>query len=125
MEGIFGTQWLYAASVAEIPEPGDYITVDFGPSSLIILRKDDGQINVLHNVCRHRGARVLTEASGSTGNLVCGYHSWTYSQDGELIHASAPGEVDFDKGCFALKRAHSSLCRTDLRLPVPRAARGL
>lgn len=66
MEGIFGTQWLYAASVAEIPEPGDYITVDFGPSSLIILRKDDGQINVLHNVCRHRGARVLTEASGST-----------------------------------------------------------
>ncbi|GAA0191013.1 SRPBCC family protein [Glutamicibacter creatinolyticus] len=107
MEGIFGTQWLYAASVAEIPEPGDYITVDFGPSSLIILRKDDGQINVLHNVCRHRGARVLTEASGSTGNLVCGYHSWTYSQDGELIHASAPGEVDFDKGCFALKRAHS------------------
>jgi len=107
MEGIFGTQWLYAASVAEIPEPGDYITVDYGPSSLIVMRKDDGEVNVLHNVCRHRGARVLTEASGSTGNLVCGYHSWTYSQDGELIHASAPGETDFDKGCFALKRAHS------------------
>ncbi|GAB3754004.1 aromatic ring-hydroxylating dioxygenase subunit alpha [Zhihengliuella somnathii] len=106
MRGIFGRHWLFATTLAEIPEPGDYVTVTYGPYSLIVLRTEEG-VNVLHNVCRHRGARVLTEPSGTTGNLVCGYHSWTYSPDGELIHASAPGEVDFDKGCFALKRAHS------------------
>ena len=71
------------------------------------MRNDDGGVNVLHNVCRHRGARVLTEPAGTTGNLVCGYHSWTYSPNGDLIHASAPGETKFDKGCFGLKRAHS------------------
>ncbi|HAY42444.1 MAG TPA: (Fe-S)-binding protein [Micrococcaceae bacterium] len=109
MQAIFGTHWLFATSVAEIPEPGDYVTVDYGPYSLIILRTDDGGVNVLHNVCRHRGARVLTEASGSTGNLVCGYHSWTYSPEGDLIHASAPGETKFDKNCFALKRAHGQI----------------
>ena len=107
MEGVFGSQWLFAASIAEIPEPGDYVTLEYGPTSLIVMRKDDGGVNVLHNVCRHRGARVLTEKSGSTGNLVCGYHSWTYSPEGDLIHASAPGETTFDKGCFGLKRAHS------------------
>lgn len=106
MEAIFGQHWIFAASTAELPEPGDYVTVDYGPYSLIVLRNDDGAVNVLHNVCRHRGARVLTEAAGSTGNLVCGYHSWTYSPDGNLIHASAPGETKFDKSCFGLKRAH-------------------
>ncbi|MGV2855143.1 aromatic ring-hydroxylating oxygenase subunit alpha [Glutamicibacter sp. AGC13] len=106
MQAIFGTHWLFAASIAEIPEPGDYVTVDYGPHSLIVLRTEEGGVNVLHNVCRHRGARVLTEASGSTGNLVCGYHSWTYSPEGDLMHASAPGEGKFDKSCFALKRAN-------------------
>lgn len=107
MEGIFGEHWLFAASIAEIPESGDYVTVDFGPYSLIVLRDDNDGVNVLHNVCRHRGARVLTEPSGTTGNLVCGYHSWTYAPDGTLLHAaSAPGEK-FDKDCFALKRAHN------------------
>jgi len=109
MEGIFGKYWLFAASIAEIPEAGDYVTVDFGPYSLIVLRNDDGGVNVLHNVCRHRGARVLTADSGSTGNLVCGYHSWTYAADGTLIHASTAPNESFDKNCFGLKRAHSRI----------------
>lgn len=106
-EAIFGQHWLFAASIAELPEPGDYVTVDYGPYSLIVLHNDDGGINVLHNVCRHRGARIMNESSGTTGNLVCGYHSWTYSPEGELIYASIPGEMDFNKQCFALRRAHS------------------
>ena len=52
MEAIFGQHWIFAGSVAELPEPGDYITVDYGPYSLIVLRNDDGEVNVLHNVCR-------------------------------------------------------------------------
>jgi Rieske 2Fe-2S family protein len=106
-EAIFGQHWLFAASIAELPEPGDYVTVDYGPYSLIVLHNDEGGINVLHNVCRHRGARIMNQPSGTTGNLVCGYHSWTYSSEGELIYASTPGEMDFDKQCFALRRAHS------------------
>ncbi len=109
MQGIFQKHWLFAASVAEVPEPGDYVTLDYGPTSLLVMRNDDGAVNVLHNVCRHRGARVLTAPSGSTGNLVCGYHSWTYNPEGDLIHASAPGETDFDKSCFGLKKAHSRI----------------
>src|SRR5699024_10369922 len=70
MEAIFGQQWVFAASIAEIPEPGDYVTVEYGPYSLIVLHNDDGGINVLRNVCRHRGARVRTQQSGTTGTLV-------------------------------------------------------
>ena len=107
MDGIFGRHWVFAGSVAEVREPGDYITVDYGPHSIIVLRNDDGGINALHNVCRHRGARVLPERSGTTGNIVCPYHSWTYKPDGTLIHASAPGEIHFDPSCYSLKTVHS------------------
>lgn len=79
-------QWVFAVSVAEIPEPGDYVTVDLGPVSVIVLRDDDEQVRALRNVCRHRGARLVS-GSGSVGNLVCGYHRWTYGTDGRLLHA--------------------------------------
>lgn len=105
MEGIFGTQWFFAASVAEIPEPGDYVTVDVGTRSVIVIRGDDGEVRALRNVCRHRGARVLGQDRGSTGNLVCPYHSWTYSADGALVHAAGMGS-DVDPACMGLLRVH-------------------
>src|SRR5690606_6764020 len=104
MQAVFERQWVFAASIAEIPEPGSYVTVEYGSRALILVRREDGGVDALHNVCRHRGARLLTEKSGTTGNIVCGYHFWTYASDGRLIHATTPGE-DFDRACFSLKRA--------------------
>lgn len=105
LAAIFTRQWLFVAVDAEIPAPGDYTTVDIGPYSVIVLRDDEGNPRAFHNVCRHRGARVLEDRSGSVGNLVCGYHKWTYGTDGALRYApSQPG--DFDRGCFGLKAVH-------------------
>ena len=42
---------------ADIPEPGDYVTVELGSDSILIVRDDDMAIRAFHNVCRHRGAR--------------------------------------------------------------------
>ena len=63
-------------------EPGDYTAVDVGPYPIVVLRDDDGHLRAFHNVCRHRGARLLADERGSVGNLVCGYHRWTYGTDG-------------------------------------------
>ena len=76
-----------SATEAEVREPGDFVTVDIGPYSVIVLRDDDEEVRALHNVCRHRGARLLTDRAGSVGNIVCGYHRWTYATDGSLLHA--------------------------------------
>ncbi|WP_020500634.1 aromatic ring-hydroxylating oxygenase subunit alpha [Sciscionella marina] len=102
IEAIFARHWLLATTEAEIPEPGDFVTVEIGPYSVIVLRDDDEQVRAMHNVCRHRGARILTESSGSVGNIVCGYHKWTYRTDGSLLHAVSP-PPGFDPGCFGLK----------------------
>ncbi|MGH3412956.1 MAG: aromatic ring-hydroxylating oxygenase subunit alpha [Marmoricola sp.] len=105
MSAIFARHWLFVASDPEIPEPGDYVTVDIGPYSIIVVRDDDDEVRAFHNVCRHRGSRLLNETSGSVGNLVCGYHQWTYATDGTLLHAGQQ-PASFDKSCFGLKPVH-------------------
>lgn len=102
---VFARHWVFVATEPEIPEPGDYVTVDIGPYSVIVLRDDEEQVRAFHNVCRHRGARLLPETSGSVGNLVCGYHQWTYATDGRLLHAGQQSS-GFDAGCWSLKQVH-------------------
>ncbi|WP_114907191.1 aromatic ring-hydroxylating oxygenase subunit alpha [Ornithinimicrobium murale] len=103
IDAVFATQWIFVATEPEIAEPGDFVTIDLGRYSVIVLRDDDGAVRALHNVCRHRGSRVLHEERGSVGNLVCGYHQWTYATDGRLLHAGQQ-PPDFDKGCFGLRQ---------------------
>ena len=106
MKAVFERHWIFAATDAEIPDPGDYVTVDFGPYSVIVVRDDDEQVSAFHNVCRHRGARIFSEGSGSVGNIVCGYHHWTYGTDGQLRYAESQ-PADFDPSCFGLRRVHA------------------
>ena len=86
-ERIFYDSWLYVGRVAQIPNPGDFITQDIVDESVIIVRDKHGIINAFSNVCRHRGNKLCGVASGKfKGSAIsCGYHGWTYDLDGELI----------------------------------------
>ncbi|CAB3902339.1 aromatic ring-hydroxylating oxygenase subunit alpha [Achromobacter piechaudii] len=102
MEAIFGRHWIFVAVEPDIPEPGDYVTVEIGKQSVVLVRDDDGQVRAYHNVCRHRGARLCVTPQGSVGNLVCSYHQWTYTLNGKLAYAEHMGE-GFDKSLYSLK----------------------
>lgn len=102
---IFGRHWIYIGVEPDIAEPGDAMRVDLGRNSVIIVRDDDMGVRAFHNVCRHRGARLITEEKTTVGNLVCHYHSWTYRLDGTLVHAEHMGH-DFDPSCRGLKPVH-------------------
>lgn len=102
-------QWVFVGTVAEIPEAGDYVTVELGTASVLVLRDDDEEVRAFRNVCRHRGARLVEEAKGSVGNIVCGYHRWTYATDGRLIHAPQLAPVEdggVDPACLSLRTVH-------------------
>jgi Rieske 2Fe-2S family protein len=105
MEHIFGKHWIFVAVEPQIPEAGDYITVDFGNNSILIVRDDDMQVQAFHNVCRHRGSRLCASQRGSVGNIVCPYHQWTYDLSGKLLHAKHMGD-DFDPSTSGLKAVH-------------------
>ena len=97
---LFREQWICLGRVDQIPERGDYFTVDLVGEPLIVVRGRDEQIRILANVCRHRGS-LIAEGAGKARNFVCPYHAWSYDIDGHLIRAPLiPERPDFDlKSC--------------------------
>ncbi len=100
---IFMRCWLYAGHVSQIADPGDFFIFELGEESIIIVRDQQGDINALVNVCRHRGSRVCLEPCGKVKTFVCRYHGWTYGLGGELRSRRAMPE-DFDRSEYGLKR---------------------
>ena len=84
-ERILEPSWQIVCHVSSIPRTGDYATFDLGPESVFVLRDKDGSIKAFHNVCRHRGARILDGAGTCPATITCPYHGWSYRQDGGLI----------------------------------------
>ena len=105
LERIYMRSWLYAGHVSEIPKTGDWFLFELGKESVIIIRSESDEINALVNVCRHRGSRIRSEASGCSRRLTCPYHGWTYALDGSLLVAAHMNE-DFDKSEKSLARIH-------------------
>lgn len=101
VSAVFETEWLFAGNVCEISRPGNYMTVEIGANSVVILRDRDGAIRAFHNTCRHRGSRICEKDKGHANRLVCPYHQWVYELDGSLLHARQM-PPDFDRGPYGL-----------------------
>ena len=102
LDVFYRNHWIYIGLECDVSEPGDATVIDIGLTSLILLRDDDGNIQVVHNVCRHRGSRLLDAGPTVISKLVCPYHQWTYELSGELVYAPHMG-TNFDKSCRNLK----------------------
>jgi Rieske 2Fe-2S family protein len=105
MQLIFGRHWIFVGPAPGVPEAGDYITVELGSTSVLVVRDDDMLLRAFHNVCRHRGSRLCQEQKGAVGNLVCPYHQWTYNLQGALMFAEHMGDK-FDASQHKLKPVH-------------------
>ncbi len=81
---VFTPTWAALAFTSELPQDGYVKPVDFMGLPLVIFRNQSGDIQVFHNVCSHRGMRLVQEEKAVPTMLVCPYHSWTYNLDGEL-----------------------------------------
>jgi phenylpropionate dioxygenase-like ring-hydroxylating dioxygenase large terminal subunit len=105
MQRMLLRHWFCAGHVSSIPRTGDYLVVDLGPESVIIVRNSAGEVRALLNVCRHRGSRLCAGRSGKaqSARLTCPYHAWTYDLDGQLLVARQMPE-SFRRTDVALKR---------------------
>ena len=104
LERILKPSWQIVCHVNSIPKAGDFVTFDLGPESVVALRDKAGAIRAYHNVCRHRGTRLLDGAGSCPGTITCPYHGWTYQYDGSLmatpVRESFPG---LDRKEYGLK----------------------
>lgn len=94
MEKVWPRTWQWACREEHIPEAGDHYVYEVGPFSVIIMRQHDGGVKAFVNSCLHRGTKLRPcEGEGSSTNLRCPYHGWTWEIDGSL--ASVPCAWDF------------------------------
>jgi phenylpropionate dioxygenase-like ring-hydroxylating dioxygenase large terminal subunit len=107
MRHVFASTWVYVGHESEVPAQNDFVTRTIGRRPIILARGKNGSLHVLFNRCTHRGAVVCRQAQGNASRFVCGYHAWTFGNDGRCIgvplsHAYGP---DFDLGTQGLRRA--------------------
>ena len=85
IERIFhGRTWNFVALESEVPNAGDFIRSNVGPTPVVVSRAEDGSIHVFENRCMHRAAEFCRELSGNAKEFVCPYHQWSYDLKGNL-----------------------------------------
>jgi phenylpropionate dioxygenase-like ring-hydroxylating dioxygenase large terminal subunit len=109
---IFNRTWLNVGRVERLPRTGSYFTRELAAAdtSLILVRGRDGQVRAFHNICRHRGNKLVwndfpaEETAGTCRQFTCKYHAWRYGLDGELTFIQQEDEFfGVDKSQYGLK----------------------
>ena len=104
-EHIFRKVWLNVCRIEQLSKAGDYFVKDIGvcKTSVIVVRGKDGQIRAFHNICSHRGNKVVWDQNGNGSVFTCKFHGWMYGLDGTLRFV--PDEkrfFDLKKDCLGL-----------------------
>jgi len=104
-EMLFRRHWQLVCHVSDIPDPGDFITLDMVGERALVVRGRDGVVRAFHNLCRHRGSRVVAEDSGTCRSaIICPFHGWVYNLDGTLRGVAQPDSLPaFDPVKMGLK----------------------
>ena len=121
LEKIWHRDWIFAGHTVELPKAGNFMTLQVGDYPVVIVRTDKGDIRAFHNHCRHRGSRLCTASQGRSPKLVCPYHKWTFSLEGDLIYAPTMPE-DFDKSDQNLHPVHVGVVNTLIYVCVAETA---
>jgi phenylpropionate dioxygenase-like ring-hydroxylating dioxygenase large terminal subunit len=70
--------WQVACRADEIPNAGDYLVYDVADETIVVVRRENGDVDAFHNVCPHRGRQIMV-GCGHAVNFRCRYHNWTYA----------------------------------------------
>ena len=102
LQGVFARTWQWVCHVEKLRAPGSYVSVTVAGMPIAVVRDRAGGLRAFYNVCKHR-AHELLKGSGTTRNIVCPYHAWTYELSGGLRAARrADGMESFEKSEICL-----------------------
>ena len=112
---LFEDKWIVVGTASSIPNKGDAKPFKLFDLPIIILRDKKNKIRVFHNVCSHRGYKILQKPCNVKNTIRCPYHSWAYNTDGKLIATPHIGGMnkhsvkDFSKSTSGLKEIRSAV----------------
>jgi len=105
LNAIWYRNWVYVCRSEELGVPRAFQTMEIGDQSILIVRDENNDLQAFHNTCRHRGSVLCTEKQGKlpSKSIICPYHAWAYSLQGELKRTSSKTHPDgFDKSQYPL-----------------------
>jgi Rieske 2Fe-2S family protein len=106
LQRIWYRNWIYVGRSSDVAAaPRAFGTFEVGDQKLLLVRDDEGVLQGFHNTCRHRGAALCRESSGSlrTAAIICPYHAWVYNLQGDLLRTSSKHHAGgFDPADFPL-----------------------
>ncbi len=114
-EAVFRRSWLFMGRAEQLTRPGSYFTkeLEFLGVSVLVIRGMDNEVRAFHNVCSHRGNKVMwddypdRETQGTCRQLACKYHGWRYALDGEVQYVhNAPEFFGLDAEKLSLPKIH-------------------
>tara|TARA_Y100001968_G_scaffold229698_1_gene212506 strand:- start:304 stop:1479 length:1176 start_codon:yes stop_codon:yes gene_type:complete len=82
---LFEDKWVVIGVASSLPNEGDAKPFDLLGLPILIVRNKNKKIKVFHNICSHRGVKLVNEAGKIKNVIRCPYHSWSYNLDGDLI----------------------------------------
>jgi len=91
-ERIFRSAWWLLGPQSNCAEPYHYLSDTVCGWPVFAIRDKHGELRAFHNICRHRGAELLSAGEGKCRVIQCPYHGWGYAVDGTLM--GAPGFSD-------------------------------
>jgi len=110
-DAIFRRTWLNVGRVEQAPKTGSYFTKEIhaAATSIVVVRAGDGELRAFHNLCRHRGNKLVwsdfpgEETAGTCRQFTCKYHGWRYGLEGDLNFVQQEDEFfDLDKADYGL-----------------------
>ena len=110
---LFEDKWMVIGVASSLPNVGDAKPVDILGMPILLVRGKDKKIRVFHNVCSHRGLKLVTKPGNIKNVIRCPYHSWSYNFDGELVATPHIGGMnihqtkDFERSKSNLKEIRS------------------
>ena len=114
-EKIFKNNWTMIGVASSVPNPGDAKPFNLLGIPILIVRNKENEVKVFHNVCSHRGFKLVDQECKLKNVIRCPYHSWSYDFNGKLTvtpHIGGLGkhEVEgFDKNNSNLKEIKSNI----------------
>ena len=100
-EKIFRQHWQFVCHINEVREVGSFKTIDRVGERGFVIRSQNGDIRAFHNLCMHRGSRVIGESKGICKRAIfCPFHGWSYNFDGSvrgIPNRDTFGDTDFSK----------------------------
>ena len=112
---IFCDKWTVIGVGSSIPKAGDAKPYNLLGIPLMIVRDKDLKIRVFHNVCSHRGFKLLDKPCTLKNVIRCPYHSWSYDFKGNLVATPHIGGLNihnsdkFEKNQSNLKEVRSKI----------------